>query len=310
MELNKTYEELLKEFLRTHPYKEVVVEGAKFHYLLCGKGDTTLIFLVGGMGLSFLYMPYITALESEYRILTFDYPYEYDDNSGLVESISLLLKHLNIEKGIFVGSSYGGYVAQMIARKYPELTGGMCLFSTASLSEMTVSELRAKYEKKAPLLLWILRHVPYSWLKPVMIRSCMRMAKNTTPEVYSYTKDMFRFIYRDYTRELDLHMTKLLIDLMNQTPCTPEDFIYLNGRILLILPENDESFTPEMQKDLISMMPESVIVEGVDSGHISTLIEVDRYVEEIRSFIGGTLGRGNDSCDFCEQRRVSNGFSS
>ena len=294
MELNKTYEELLKEFLRTHPYKDVVVEGAKFHYLLCGKGDTTLIFLVGGMGLSFLYMPYITALESEYRILTFDYPYEYDDNSGLVDSIFLLLKQLYIDKGILVGSSYGGYVAQMFARKYPEKTSGMCLFSTAGLSEKTINELRSKYEKKAPLLLWILRHVPYSWLKPVMIRACLRMARNTTPEVYSYTKDMFRFIYRDYTRKLDLHMTRLLIDLMNQIPCTSEDFIYLNGKVLLILPENDESFTLEMQRDLISMMPESVIVEGVDSGHISTLIEVERYVEEIQSFIGKCFGSGDD----------------
>ena len=289
MDLNRSYEEQLTDFLKTHPYKDVAIKGANFHYLLCGNGDTTLIFLVGGMGLSFLYMPYITALESEYRILTFDYPYEHDDNAGLTDSISGLLEHLNITKGILIGSSHGGYVAQMFARKYPEQTNGLCLFSTASLSEKTVNELKTKYQKKAPLLLWILRHVPYSWLKPVMIRSCMRMAKNTTPEVYSYTKDLFRFIYRDYTRKLDLHMTNLLIDLMNQTPCTPEDFAYLRGRVLLILPENDESFTPEMQKDLIGMMPESVIVEGVDSGHISTLIQVERYVEEIRRFIKTVL---------------------
>ena len=112
----------------------------------------------------------------------------------------------------------------------------------------------------------------------------MRLAKNITPEEYAYTKNLFRFIYRDYTRKLDLHITNLLIDLMNQTPCTSEDFNYLKGRILLILPKNDESFTPEMQNDLINMMSDSVIVEGVDSGHISTLIEVDRYVEEIRRF--------------------------
>ena len=35
------------------------------------------------------------------------------------------------------------------------------------------------------------------------------------------------------------------------------------------------------------MMPESVIVEGIDSGHISTLLEVDRYVEELRRFLEG-----------------------
>ena len=114
----------------------------------------------------------------------------------------------------------------------------------------------------------------------------------TLPEaVRKYTDmtsdEMFRFIYRDYTRQLDIHMTTLLFDLVNQAPCTPEEFAYLQGRVLLILPENDDSFTPEMQKDLIDMMPDSVIVEGIDSGHISTLLEVDRYVEEILRFLEG-----------------------
>ncbi len=82
-------------------------------------------------------------------------------------------------------------------------------------------------------------------------------------------------------------MTTLLFDLVNQAPCTPEEYAHPEDRVLLILPENDDSFTPEMQKDLIDMMPESVIVEGIDSGHIFTLPEVDRYVDELRRFVEG-----------------------
>ena len=72
MNLSQSYEELITDFLRTHPFRDERIKGADYHYLLCGKGDVTLIFLVGGMGLSYLYMPYVLALESEYRILTFD----------------------------------------------------------------------------------------------------------------------------------------------------------------------------------------------------------------------------------------------
>lgn len=287
MNLSKSYEELLADFLKTHSYQDVRIKGAEYHYLLCGKGETTLIFLVGGMGLSYLYMPYVLALEADYRILTFDYPYEFDNNGALADGISELLQYLNIDSGILVGSSYGGYVAQIFARKHPEQTGGLCLFSTAGLSEKTIASLKARYQKLAPVLLWVLRHVPYAWLKPAMIRACMRHAENAGPEVRAYLLDMFRFIYRDYTRKLDLHMTTLLMDLMNQAPCTAEEFAYLKGRVLLILPENDDSFTPEMQEDLIAMMPESVVVEGIDSGHISTLLEVERYVEELRRFLEG-----------------------
>ena len=287
MNLSMPYEELLTDFLRTHPFQDARINGADYHYLLCGKGDVTLIFLVGGMGLSYLYMPYIQALETEYRILTFDYPYAFDSNEKLTDGISVLLRYLHIDSGIIVGSSYGGYVAQIFARKHPEQTGGLCLFSTAGLSEKTIASLKAKYQKTAPVLLWVLRHMPYAWLKPAVIRACVRHAKNASSESRSYLLDMFRFIYRDYTRELDLHMTTLLMDLMNQTPGTPEEYAYLKGRVLLILPENDDSFTREMQEDLIAIMPESVIVEGIDSGHISTLLEVDRYAEELRRFLEG-----------------------
>lgn len=289
MNLSRPYEEELADFLRTHPFRDEHINGADYHYLLCGKGDVTLILLVGGMGLSYLYMPYVLALESEYRILTFDYPYEFENNEARADGIAALLRHLHIDLGILVGNSYGGYVAQIFARKHPEQTGGLCLFSTASLSEKTIAVLKAKYQKLAPVLLWVLQHVPYTWLKPVMIWACLRHAENTGPETRAYLLDMFRFIYQDYTREMDLHMTTLLMDLMNQPPCAPEDFAYLKGRVLLILPENDESFTPEMQEDLIAMMPESVIVEGIDSGHISTLLEVDRYVEELCRFVEGLI---------------------
>ena len=287
MDLSRPYEVELADFLRTHPFQDEHIKGADYHYLLCGKGDITLIFLVGGMGLSYLYMPYVLALESEYRILTFDYPYEFENNEALADGISELLRYLHIDAGVLIGSSYGGYVAQIFARKHPEQTGGLCLFSTAGLSEKTVASLKAKYQKIAPVLLWMLRHVPYAWLKPAMIRACLRHAENALPEVRAYLLDMFRFIYRDYTRELDLHMTTLLMDLMNQVPCTPEEYAYLEGRVLLILPKNDNSFTPEMQEDLIATMPDSVIVGGIDSGHISTLLEVDRYVEELRRFVEG-----------------------
>ena len=285
MDLTVPFEEKLAVFLRTHPYRDVTVNGANWHYLLCGEGKTVLVFLTGGMGLSYLYMPYVEALEQEYRVLTFDYPYAYSRNEELAEGISGFLRYLGIDEAVFIGSSYGGYLAQILARRYPEQTAGLCLFSTAGLSKNTVTSLKNKYQKAAPVLLWVLRHVPYAWLKPLMIRACMKHGENLSEEEHSHLLEMFRFIYRDYTRELDLHMTGLLIDLMNQVPCVPEEFAYLEGKVLLVLPENDDSFTPQMQKELIEMMPGCTVTEGIDSGHLSTLLETDRCVQEIRRFV-------------------------
>ena len=47
----------------------------------------------------------------------------------------------------------------------------------------------------------------------------------------------------------DVHISGLLADLMNQIHVTADDFRKLEGKILLILPDQD-FFSGQMQKDL------------------------------------------------------------
>lgn len=42
-----------------------------------------------------------------------------------------------------------------------------------------------------------------------------------------------------YKQEKDVHISGLLADLMNQKPVTEADFAVLEGKILLILPDQD-----------------------------------------------------------------------
>ena len=94
---------------------------------------------------------------------------------------------------------------------------------------------------------------------------------------------MFETIFKDYTKEKDVHISGLLADLMNQTPVTEADFRELKGKILLILPDRD-FFSGKMQEDLIRLMhnPEIKCVSG---GHLSTVLETDDYVQAIRVFL-------------------------
>ena len=70
---------------------------------------------------------------------------------------------------------------------------------------------------------------------------------------FAYAQDMFEIIFKDYTKEKDVHISGLLADLMNQTPVTAENFQQLKGKILLILPDQD-FFSGKMQEDLIRLM--------------------------------------------------------
>lgn len=278
------YREDLTKFCENHQYQKINVENAEFRYLLCGSGSQTLVFLVGGTGVSEMYMNYITALEKDYRILTFDYPMEYTSLKELCEGISLLLTKLSIPKAIFVGSSLGGYVAQIFAAAHHEQTEGMCLFSTAGLDEQTITNLK-KSHKYVGVMFALMKIIPYNWLKPFLIKVSMKHVSDASNEEYRYLDDMFRFIFQDYTKEFDMHMTKLMIDISNQHPYTEKDFRYLDGRVLLIFPEKDASFTPEMQNDLKKIMTNPVVIDNVKGGHVATMIKVKQYVDAIRSFV-------------------------
>ena len=59
---------------------------------------------------------------------------------------------------------------------------------------------------------------------------------------------------------------------------------YLDGKVLLILPEDDDFFTADMQKDLTDMMTSPVICH-MTGGHTATIMKVAEYVKFIKDFL-------------------------
>ena len=123
----------------------------------------------------------------------------------------------------------------------------------------------------------------YEKLKPRLIKAGMSHIRNESAGQIAYARNMFETIFKDYKQEKDVHISGLLADLMNQTPVTAADFAALEGKILLILPDQD-FFSGQMQKDLIDLMhhPRIACVSG---GHLSTVLQAPDYVKTIRDFL-------------------------
>ena len=80
-----SYSEDLKAFAASHKYEDVMVDGAKFHYVLNGRKDSqTLVMLNGGMNTLEMWMNYVDAFSEDYQVLLFDYPQELRTNQELV----------------------------------------------------------------------------------------------------------------------------------------------------------------------------------------------------------------------------------
>lgn len=278
-----SYSEALKAFAASHKYEDVMVDGAKFHYVLNGRKDSqTLVMLNGGMNTLEMWMNYVDAFSEDYQVLLFDYPQELRTNQELVTGMHAFFRKIGVEKPIFVGASDGGMVAQIYIQKYPGEAGGMVLVSTGGMDAETLKTLKKKYFF-APVMLWYMKHCNYEKLKPKLIKAGMSHIRNERKEEIAYAQDMFEIIFKDYTKEKDVHISGLLADLMNQTPVTAENFQQLKGKILLILPDQD-FFSGQMQEDLIRLMHDPKIAY-VSGGHLSTILKSEDYVRTIRDFL-------------------------
>ncbi len=277
------YSEKLKLFTAAHPCETVSVDGVRYRYILRGKeGARTLVFLNGGMNTLEMWMDYVDGLSGDFRVLLFDYPQELRSNQALVSGMHAFFRALGVESPVFVGASDGGMVAQIYVQKYPGETGGLILISTGGMDADTLKSLKRKYFF-APLMLWYMKRCNYEKLKPRLIKAGMSHIRNESAEEIACAQDMFETIFKDYTQEKDVHISGLLADLMNQKPVTEADFAALEGKILLILPDQD-FFSGKMQENLIRLMHDPQIAY-VSGGHLSTVLKTDGYIRTIRSFL-------------------------
>ena len=280
------FEEELEAFQAVHPFKVMDIGGSVFHYLLCGFADSpcTLVYFVGGTGNPLGWYRHVLAMEGKYQVLLLDYPMELGTLSPLIAGIGELLNALKIEKAVFIGASFGGYVAQLMARRYPEKTRAMVLYATTALTEKGIEDLKKQYHY-VKIMLWLMEHVPYGMLKALFMKPMLtRMIPKGNDAQAAYLKGFIQWIYRGYTKEADLHMTRLMADIVNLTPVREEDYAYLKDRVFLILPENDKAFTEEMQKDLRKLLqdPETQSVEG---GHLATLFRAEEFAQYTDHFL-------------------------
>ena len=279
-----TYSESIELFLKTHPYQEMRVDGAVFRYVTAGEESAPcVVFLNGGMNCSEMWFQYVEKMSGEYRTLIFDYPQELKTCEETIAAMRSFFMRLGIKKAFFAGASFGGIMAQLWARAYPETVTGLGLFSTAGLDENTIRSAGKKY-RFLPLLLWHMKRCNYEKLKTKLINNSLkRYARQETPENQQYLREMFEWIFRGYTREKDMHITSMMAGAVDTNPCVAEDFAFVRDRVLLVFPEKD-FFSEEEQASLRKLFP-SAAVQSIRNGHFGTVLECDRYTGWMRNLI-------------------------
>jgi 3-oxoadipate enol-lactonase len=111
----------------------VITENTSIDYDIHGEGPP--LILIGGLGFGrWAFFKQIPALSRHFRTITFDLRGERNLQGGVSELASevvSLLEHLKVGKTHLLGTSLGGFVAQELALKRPDLVEKLILVCTS-----------------------------------------------------------------------------------------------------------------------------------------------------------------------------------
>ena len=135
-DLDHSQRDRLLKFRAGHPVTEIHVAGVRWEYIASGNRDETLLLLHGGLRVAETAFVYVELFEDTYRVLVPTYPpvTHIDD---LTAGLAAMLDAEQVPAACVLGQSYGGIVAQVFARRYPERVQRLVLSSSGPLSALT-----------------------------------------------------------------------------------------------------------------------------------------------------------------------------
>ncbi|MHB1314367.1 MAG: alpha/beta fold hydrolase [Christensenellales bacterium] len=278
----------LKQYHDAHPLLEQTVMGTAFPYRLLGSGEKTMVFMPGAMMPSDGYFRHLTEFAKEFQVLTFDYPAGFITNAAMADAVAVLMERLSIVQAVFVGQSYGGFLAQILAVRHPGKVAALVLSNTGTLYESMNEDGKADLHamvrsfKKFALLL---RFVPVSFFLKKLLKKALAHTEEMPEDEKAYYRELHECLYRRMTRKSTRQLFALMADLENVPPMRLADFEFLAGKTLLLMSPDDNTFNDGIIRGLIDMMSEPRISGELSGGHTAPLFSRETYVRLVGQFI-------------------------
>lgn len=269
-----------RDFMKTHNYQSVNVSGHEFKVIDSGNGDQTVVFF-NGIDTQQEWINYVSALEKNYRVVMMKYPVEVYKNKEMVELLHGLFDKLHITLPIICGISDGGVLGQLYAKNHK--VGGLIMMTTLTVDSTYVKAMK-KEQFLLPLMKLYIKTVRFDKLRPALIKAIQKHFRNETDEEKAYALSFFELIGQDESYRYSYIRTVLATgDICNLEKFTKSDFAYLEGKVLVLIPEHDMFDKADSQK--LAEIFTAPVVKETYGGHLGMLMRADLYINEIESFL-------------------------
>ncbi len=251
---------------------------AEWSYLRGGQGEETLLLLPGGERIGDLGFTLVEAFEPQRRVLYLSYP-PLPTMRALVDGLAQLLDAQGIAQVTLVGPSFGGDVAQVFVRVYPERVKQLVLANTG-VPDPRIGRLTSGMMRAVAL-------APIEMLR-AMIQPVLARALTSQESERVYWRAALAELCRSLTKADILASFADTVDCRVNYAFSPEDLRDWPGRILILESDDDPGARPTMRAALRALYPQAQVHTFHGAGHTPFLSQPDEYL----AVVGGFLDRG------------------
>ncbi len=271
--------EQLMRFRQNHPLRLLPIDGVEWEYLTAGDpGGTPLVFLPGALSTAESAWRTIDQLEgNRYRLVVPGYPAAISSMTGLADGVLEILRHEGIQGAIVMGGSYGGMLAQVFAHRHPELVSKLILSHTYPPV--------ARRAKSVEPALRLFRALPMFMVKRMLRQRMIGiLPSKPSPELRLIAAQVRETVDTKLNRQAALSTYLRMMDFDRQV-FTPDDLAGWQGKILIMLAEDDPTTPEDLRNDLIALYPGAAVHIFKAGGHATAILETDEYLKVIDEFI-------------------------
>ncbi len=259
-----------------HPQALLRHAGVEWRYLNGGggaEGDAgrrTVLMLGGALGIAEFGFPLIEAIEREFRVIAPDYP-PLASAVAMTDGLVRILDAERVGRVAVHGGSFGGQIAQALARRAPGRVGALVLSHTSAPQGPGAA---------ATMSARMLGMLPARAIRALLDRRLGRTLDAANP----FYRETFRAGLARLTKRDLMARMRLAADLQ-ASRFAAADLVGFSGRTLILESDDDPMIAEAARSALHDLHPGAEVHRFHGTGHLATILRPEEYNERVIRFL-------------------------
>lgn len=264
--------------------RTIEISGVKVNYYSFGTGDKTLVLLPGSTGKSITYFRYLEALAKEYKIITLSYP-TVTGMEHMLEVIEGLLDYENIEEYYLFGQSFGGMLAQIIAKRNKKKVKGIILAHTNTLTNQIDKKLVKKNIASVKTFKRSINGFSYGRFRKNFAKRISKGVNMADIDNKAFWNDFYVALLVNTSKEEMNSLYNCLLEFWTDYAIDVDEFKGWKGKALIIEAETDHIYNMPEKEQMKELFKKYETYDFAGSSNMAIVKNREILLEKLVLFI-------------------------